>query len=1151
MVWIALIEASKANNAEEIFACEEARALVNSLCEVNTLLESSTTESEVDNVITAIARQNAASKVSPVTSYQWACILMSLGNNITFDQAIQKYARHPDVASHAAEDSDASGADSAGEGDALCMDKKKLANTKHWMSAAAPDVRKATEAHLHGRLWKDAALTERMLSLPCLWIGSVVSLNTGADKSAWEPLQDEQHIMVDWSLPLTPAAQTHLFERIYQDFERTTQMVGLNSHPKYRKQKDDLVSLRNITALWDQISAFCKTQIPESDFKELESDLHSRDASDAEMGALISAAPKKFAISMLPSFRKLACKNIEKREQAICNECEDERNMVRDAKMKYFQSALARDQERLDTIPFAIREARHILHEKYVAWLDTQTETGQKAVEWFMKRHLRMQLVSKPNQLTKHVQDFRKAMVSRASGLSEADIYCVILCDSNIPNGKSKQSLRYFAEASKSICDLNASRTVCVYTLPDLPCDSSAKGLDDEENKFRAEFEGAGFEIDTRFIVNTKPPANQRGQSNLRRWSLGRLTTAWVDPDDENAVENEWLQKSALAVHGRPDEVVTLPEQRKLLFPESLETNTDFRFADRKRPHPDQVVAQKGPEYQEVLLKELISGMQFNQNTQLLVVNVAPFVEDAGRAFIRLQTEQVDGWPVAKENFNYLSFHNVKTHYDWAVRKLQDVLENEWIANKVHAPGFQLDTSVPTVSEADLSALGGKGKAAMGDLTKLEFEVLVRDGMQMKIADDQRRAWDGAPDSYQENFAQLDHNHTSKYLNILTGLTFIEAGGNTSEMAGAGAECLDAALTDVDGGDGGAVARASADFVEYESVEEMEGKETVVDKSGIKVPGVTAYLTQSGKIFFCSKDKDKVIEIRTNLGSVGTGKYVPRADGIRGIELPVPTDRTLIEFDKSEIDGSNPAIWTMLQALRWVEKQGRSSFKVSFFDITRTANNDGFTFAHDSDGPQVFKLLSPAELKALENAGAEATPAKVRRGNKKADDGAVPGKVVNSSTFFGLADPKIYPTGKLQIFFRYRVLVGKNLKIAKPYALNVEPINLKAGRPLQVESHESKKTLMAAVGRGSDCIARASYASMCERPFMLLAGCREGLRVEARLVNQTCAVQHREGLRVEARSVHVREGAQCSASPCSGVIEARCRRGRFGRDLRF
>lgn len=555
-----------------------------------------------------------------------------------------------------------------------------------------------------------------------------------------------------------------------------------------------------------------------------------------------------------------------------------------------------------------------------------------------------------------------------------------------------------------------------------------------------------GFSIDTRFIVNTKPPANQRGQSTLRRWSLGRLTALYVDPEDPDADENEWLEKSALAMHGRPDHVVTLPEQKKLVFPESLETNADFRFADRKRPHPDQVVAQKGPEYHEVLIKELLSGMGFSKGCKgphVMLVNIAPFVEDAGRAFLKLSMEPGEDWPLDRENFSYISFHTMKSHFDWAVRKTQDVLEDAWLANKFTAPGYKLDTNPPTVAEEDLARLGPKGKAAMGDLGKLEFEVLVKDGMQMKIADDQRRTWESAPETYQDAFNELDHEHTSKYLNILAGLTFLTPGASACTVPAVPDQVLD------HGSSSAEPEQTQESLVELESLDDLNSSYEVRESCTTKVAGVTVYLTKDNRIWFYST-QDKTIPIRSVLGGLGTGKYVPKAEGVHGAPLPLPDDNTVVEIDAG--DGTNPTVQTMLQALKWIEKQGRSTFKVSFLEISRNANG-GYDYSHDNDGPQIFKLLNASELQALQAGGDGEkleTPAKRARkakGNKDAEDDA---KVqnVNASTFFGVK-PELLPTQKLAIIFRYRVLVGKNLKIAKPYVIAKRPINLKAGRPQQ------------------------------------------------------------------------------------------------------
>jgi len=81
----------------------------------------------------------------------------------------------------------------------------------------------------------------------------------------------------------------------------------------------------------------------------------------------------------------------------------------------------------------------------------------------------------------------------------------VILGDANVPNGKLKEHLRHFCQATKAISDLNSTRTICAFTFPDIPSDSSAKGLDDEETKIKAEFTEVGHSHDCRFIINLKP----------------------------------------------------------------------------------------------------------------------------------------------------------------------------------------------------------------------------------------------------------------------------------------------------------------------------------------------------------------------------------------------------------------------------------------------------------------------------------------------------------------------------------------------------------------------------------------------------------------------------------------------------------------------
>lgn len=98
-----------------------------------------------------------------------------------------------------------------------------------------------------------------------------------------------------------------------------------------------------------------------------------------------------------------------------------------------------------------------------------------------------------------------------------------------------------------------------------------------------------------------------------------------------------------------------------------------------------------------------------------------------------------------------------------------------------------------------------------------------------------------------------------------------------------------------------------------------------------------------------------------------------------------------------------------------------------------------------AEGPQIYKLLSPEEVEALkEGGGAEGGKKKKR---KKAPEPAI--KAASASTIFGSV-AHCMPTTALATVFRFRVLVGKNMKVAKPYVATRSLIKLIADRPVQV-----------------------------------------------------------------------------------------------------
>ena len=117
---------------------------------------------------------------------------------------------------------------------------------------------------------------------------------------------------------------------------------------------------------------------------------------------------------------------------------------------------------------------------------------------------------------------------------------------------------------------------------------------------------------------------------HLRRYQQGRIV---CNKDSEES--NVWLGHSELASCGRPmtQEKVVIPLNRELILPEALDADDGIRVAERQRPSPETVAAQKGKSRWGVLLKSLLTirGGGFDMAKKaVIVVNYAGYVEDVG-----------------------------------------------------------------------------------------------------------------------------------------------------------------------------------------------------------------------------------------------------------------------------------------------------------------------------------------------------------------------------------------------------------------------------------------------------------------------------------------------------------------------------------------
>ena len=409
---------------------------------------------------------------------------------------MSKYNNHPEVQA-LVRNKDLDMDDSDNE-DPIILNRNMVTTIKRWMQT--PDsVRQLAESHMHKRSDATRAWTERSLRASFLWIGSEVDeAKLGAAGSAASfnctegaPKDDENYIMINWSLPLQAAGQEMVFLRWAGDFEKATMNVKASQHSKYRKSYDELHELRLIAGFWQSAASFFEKELGAEDFLMLKADVMNRESWDNEFLRVIKSKPKKMSLSMLPTYRALVIEALDQRQASITAEVDDQRNDVLVALMKYFASAIQRDWERMSSVPIAIKEAATLYHESHQTWLEQEAAKGEKGVGWWLDRNMSINFISKATQAAKPVIDMRRKLTSRLN-TKDDEVYCLIYCDANVPNGKTKEGVRSFAEMAKAICDLNPRKTIVVLTLPDVPSGSSAKGLDDDEEKFRKELQQAG-----------------------------------------------------------------------------------------------------------------------------------------------------------------------------------------------------------------------------------------------------------------------------------------------------------------------------------------------------------------------------------------------------------------------------------------------------------------------------------------------------------------------------------------------------------------------------------------------------------------------------------------------------------------------------------
>ena len=188
---------------------------------MKTLSRSDQTLSKLDTAISRIVRQDVASKVQPVSSYQWAKILKQVGGT-DLDAAVEAYNNHPEVMSY----------DSATGVGTLALDSKKKANIRRWMEQTDPLAESVVEKSTQDMAYRDGPWGETFPGYLFIFVGSKSDTTCNVYCQLC-PMDGEAYAEIDWSLELSGPAQIMLFHRIKAAFDMDTSIVDTKDKPKY------------------------------------------------------------------------------------------------------------------------------------------------------------------------------------------------------------------------------------------------------------------------------------------------------------------------------------------------------------------------------------------------------------------------------------------------------------------------------------------------------------------------------------------------------------------------------------------------------------------------------------------------------------------------------------------------------------------------------------------------------------------------------------------------------------------------------------------------------------------------------------------------------------------------------------------------------
>ena len=204
------------------------------------------------------------------------------------------------------------------------------------------------------------------------------------------PVLDERTVELDWTLPMMPLAQEMCFRRLISNFERASALVP-PSRKRYCRGKDsENLVVRMRCALFAQVKPYLLQELGPEKSEAMQGLLQTCTTADTDWNVILSQRPSNFCMSMLQTEREAAIKRKTLKDETQMAALQREKTLVRSARWKLFQTALANDQSRIHSYKTASAALVAAVHVKQVESRRAIVARGAETVAGYMSMHLRV-----------------------------------------------------------------------------------------------------------------------------------------------------------------------------------------------------------------------------------------------------------------------------------------------------------------------------------------------------------------------------------------------------------------------------------------------------------------------------------------------------------------------------------------------------------------------------------------------------------------------------------------------------------------------------------------------------------------------------------------------------------------------------------------